>query len=73
VRIKGEITRRHLNGKGNEKYINKFDTEKLKENKFGHTGRYITEMYLRGIICEDINSGEKQWRISETEIMILQN
>jgi len=29
MRIKGKITRRHLDGKGNEKYISTFDTEKL--------------------------------------------
>ena len=33
MRIKVEIIRRHLNGKGNEKYINKFDIEKLKGNR----------------------------------------
>jgi len=33
MRITGEITRRHLDGKGNEKYINTFDTEKLKGNR----------------------------------------
>jgi len=37
MRIKEEEIRRHLNGKGNEKYINKFDTEKLKGNRNSDT------------------------------------
>jgi len=54
TRIKGKIIRRHLNGKGNEKYINKFDAQEFKGNRNSDIQLHVLVICTSEELCEKI-------------------